>query len=396
MISFNMSDEQAALRDSVRRFAENDLRPAVAEAERADGHVGREAYLALFARSCDFGLHALLLPPDCDGGGATVLDNAIVQEELGAVDVGIGASFNLTMSVPAMIVAGASDALRTRLLREIVAANDHVLAGALNEAEVAGSELFCPTPDASIGIRTRAVRDGDHYVISGTKAGWVSNAGVAKAYLVFARTGPDNAPAMTSTSAFYVPAGLPGVSTSKRTELLGMRTSWHAEVRFDNVLVPVENLLGAPDRGLELMGSASAGMAVGLAASYVGVARAALQLAVEHSGTRMSWGVPIRKHQAVALKLADMAVEVQTARLLVWDAATAVDHGHREAAWKVAAAKTHAVDVAIACSQRCVEIHGALGVARGVGPEKLLRDSWVGYSCDFTRDVLRLQIAEHL
>ncbi len=398
MIELSPSDEQRDMIDVARRFAGERIAPVVEAAETAggNGHVSRRDYLDLYARAAAIGLHALLIPEEYGGAGRSTLDNALVQEELGAVDIGIGASLNLTMSVPALIVAGASDDLRSEVLTAFVEADDHVLAGALNEAGVAGSELFCPDPDPSLGIRTRARRDGDDYLVTGTKAAWVSNAGVAKAYLVFARTGPDDAPAMASTSAFYVPASTPGVSTGARTELLGMRSSFHAEVLLDDVRVPAAHRLGEENRGLELMGAAGAGMAVGLAAGYVGVARRALDLAVGYAGERRSWGVPIGRHQAVALKLADAAVDVQTARLLVWDAALAVDAGDPAAAWKVAAAKTHAVDVAIANAGRAVEVFGASGVARGVGPEKLLRDAWVGYSCDFTRDVLRLQIAGEL
>jgi acyl-CoA dehydrogenase len=137
-------------------------------------------------------------------------------------------------------------------------------------------------------------------------------------------------------------------------------------------------------------------MAVSLAAGFVGLARAALEASVAWADERRSWGRPIRQHQAVSLRLADMAVDLQTARLLVWDAALAVDQGDPAAMWKVPAAKTHAVDVAIANAERAVQIHGATGVSCGAGPERWLRDAWTGWSCDFTRDVLRLQIADAL
>lgn len=392
MIELTPTDEQEAMADTARRFATEQILPVIEAAERTDGHLSRDEYLSLFAKATATGLHALLVPEEHGGAGRTQLDNAIVQEELGVVDAGIGSSLNLTMTMPSMLVAGAAEPRRSEWLRAIVEADDFVLSGALNEPNVAGSELFCPDPDPSIGIRTRARRDGDHWVITGQKAAWVSNAGVARAYLVFARTGPDDAPAMASTSAFLVPADTPGVSTGARTELLGMRASWHAEVMLDDVRVPADHLVGEPDRGLELMGAASAGMAVGLAATFVGVARSAQERAHAYALERHSWGKPIIEHQAVALKLADMRVDTQTARLLVWDAAAAVDRGDPAAMWKVPAAKTHAVDVAIRNAQRAVEVFGANGVARGVGPEKLLRDAWVGYSCDFTRDVLRLQV----
>jgi acyl-CoA dehydrogenase len=390
-----LSPEQLDIQATARRFATDQLRPASDAADRGDGHVGADDFRAIVAAAAGFGLHAMLIPEEFGGAGLTCFDSVVVQEELGAVDVGLAGSLNLLMTMPAMIVAGGDEAQRAVWLRRFVESDGHVLAGALNEPGVAGSDLFCPVDDPAIGIRTTAERVDDGYRINGAKAGWVSNGGVADTYLVFARTAADG-PALTSTSAFLVPADTPGVAAGARTELLGMRSSWHAEVVFDDVVVPVENRLGAEGRGLELMGASSAGMAVALAAGFVGLARTALEISVQWAGARRSWGRPIREHQAVSLRLADMAVDLQTARLMVWDAALAVDAGDPAAMWKVPAAKTHAVDVAIANAERAVQIHGASGVARGVGPERLLRDAWTGWSCDFTRDVLRLQIADTL
>ena len=396
MIDFQLDDEQQMMRDTARTFAAREMAPLVELAEReSGGHVDRASYLAFFRAATEIGLHSMMLPVEYGGTGRSCLDNALVQEELGAVDVGLGSSLGLTMTVPNMIVVGGTEDQKREWLSELVAADDHVLAGALNEPDVAGSELFCPVADPSLGIRTKARRDGGDYVITGAKAGWVTNGGIAKSYLVFARTASDG-PAMATTSAFYVPADTPGLSTGPRTELLGMRSSWHGELFLDDVRVPASRRLGEEHRGLELMGAASAAMAVGLAASFVGVARTAFDLALAYSNERMSWGQPIRRHQAVSLHLADAAVDLQTARLLVWDAAVAVDRNDPAAAWKVAAAKTHAVDVAIANAERAVKLHGAAGVARGIGPEKLLRDAWTGYSCDFTKDVLRLALADAL
>lgn len=392
MIDLTPSDAQHEIRATARRFAEREMAPLVAAAARTGGHVGRNEFRTLVSAANRFGLHAMLIPEQYGGAGLGCVDNVIVHEELGAVDVGLSGALNLITTMPNMIVVGGTDTQREHWLPMLVNSGGHVLAGALNEPNVAGSELFCPIDDPALGLQTRAVRDNDVYVVTGSKAGWVSNGGVADTYLVFARTSTD-APAMATTSAFLVPADTPGLRIGARSELLGMRSSWHAEVVLDDVRVPVANRLGEEGRGLELMGAASAGMAVSLAAGFVGVARTALERSVAWANERRSWGQPIRNHQAVSLKLADMAVDLQTARLLVWDAAFAVDAGDPAAQWKVPAAKTHAVDVAIANAERAVQLHGATGVAVGAGPEQWLRDAWTGWSCDFTRDVLRLQIA---
>lgn len=395
MIELTLSDDQRQIRDTVRRFATGQLQSVATRAAREGGHVDRDDYLTTVRAAASFGLTSLLIPADYGGAGGTAIDNALVQEELGAVDVGLAGSLNLVMTMPAMIVAGGTDEQRQHWLTMLCGPDGHVLAGALNEPDVAGSELFCPIDDPSLGLRTRAHRDGDRYVINGAKAGWVTNGAVAETYLVFARTSFD-APAMVSTSAFLVPASSQGLRVGAPTQMLGMRTASHAEVVLDDVMVPVENRLGEEGRGLELMGGASAGMAVGLAAGFVGLARTALEATLAHTTARHSWGRPIREHQAVALKLAAMAVDVQTARLLVWDAALAVDGADPQARWKVPAAKTRAVEVAIANAQRAVELHGATGVATGAGPEQWLRDAWSGYACDFTGDMLNLQLAAAL
>ncbi len=395
MIDLTPTDAQDEIRATARRFAEREMAPLVAAAARADGHVSRDDFRSLVSSATTFGLHSMLIPEQFGGAGLGCIDNVIVHEELGAVDVGLGGALNLIMTMPNMIAVGGTDEQKDHWLRMLATTDGHVLAGALNEPNVAGSELFCPIDDPTLGLQTMARRDGDDYVINGAKAGWVSNGGVADTYLVFARTSTD-APAMMTTTAFLVPADTPGLQIGARSELLGMRSSWHAEVVLDDVRVRVANRLGEEGRGLELMGAASAGMAVSLAAGFVGLARTALERTVAWSNERESWGQPIRGHQAVSLKLAEMAVDLQTARLLVWDAAVAVDTGDPAAMWKVPAAKTHAVDVAIANAERAVQVHGATGVSVGAGPEQWLRDAWTGWSCDFTRDVLRLQIADTL
>jgi len=395
MIDLTPSDAQEEIRATARRFAEREMAPLVRAASQSDGHVALDDFRDLVRSANGFGLHAMLIPEEYGGAGLGCVDNVIVHEELGAVDVGLGGALNLIMTIPNMIAVGGTPQQRNHWLRMLVESDVHILAGALSEPNVAGSELFCPIDDPTLGLQTRARRDGDHYVINGAKAGWVSNGGAADTYLVFARTSTD-APAMMTTSAFLVPADTPGLQIGARSELLGMRSSWHAEVLLEDVCVPVENRLGDEGRGLELMGAASAGMAVSLAAGFVGLARTALEASVAWSNERQSWGQPIRRHQAVSLKLAEMAVDLQTSRLLVWDAALAVDNDDPAAMWKVPAAKTHAVDVAIRNAERTVQVHGASGVACGVGPEKWLRDAWTGWSCDFTRDVLRLQIADTL
>lgn len=392
-----LGEDRLALRDTVRAFARTQLAAAVAPDGSGNGHLSRETFTELAGRTHELGLTAMLIPEEYGGGGGAVLDAAIALEELGAVDAGFAAGLGLTMTVPSFVLAAGTTEQRARLLPPLARDPEFVLAGALNEPSVAGSELFDPRPASDRGIATRARADGDGYVVDGAKAPWVTNAGVAKAYIVFARTDPDR-PAISGTSAFWVPAGTPGLSVGPRTRLLGLHGGWHADVVLHDVRVAQDALIGPPGDGLGLLQSTTPGMAVGLAAVFVGVAQAALDASLAHTSARHSWGAQLRSHQAVALELADMTVAVRASRLMVRDAARAVDRGAPpgELALSVPAAKVHAVETAIANAQRAVRLHGATGVAVGAGPEKLLRDAWTGYSCDFTGAMLRLAMSEAL
>ncbi|MBV9423114.1 MAG: acyl-CoA dehydrogenase family protein [Solirubrobacterales bacterium] len=396
MIGLTPSEDQRDLQRLAAEFAGRELSPLARRMDAGEhGDEARAAYRAMYAKAAGIGLHALLIAPEHGGSGGTCIDNVLVQEELGAVDVGLAGSLNLCTGMPVMIAAGADEGQRTRWLGELAESRDHVLAGALNEPDVAGSELFCPLPEPSLGVRTTARRDGDGYLISGSKAAFVSNAAVAKAFMVFARTDLEAGP-LEGTSVFYVPADTPGVEVGAPTELLGMRGSWHAEVIFDGARVPAGARLGPEGRGLELMGAGAAPMALGLAAGFVGVARAARDAAVAYASQRTSWGRPLREHQAVGLHLADMEIDLHAARLLVWEAALAVDRRDPAAARLVPAAKAFAVDAAIRNAERAVKVHGGYGVAREYPVEKLLRDAYTGWSCDFTGDMLRLQVSQAL
>jgi alkylation response protein AidB-like acyl-CoA dehydrogenase len=255
---------------------------------------------------------------------------------------------------------------------------------------VAGSNFLCPYPDPKLGIKTFAKREGDYYVINGSKAAFCTNAGVADAYYVMARTDLTKPPFM-STAVFWVPADTPGLSFGKKTEMIGGGAMQQAEVFLDDVRVPVGNRIGGDgDLSNLFVMKTMPYLGTGLAAIYVGLSRAAYEYALDYAKERISWGVPIIQHQAVSLKLADMYVDVQTARLMTWDAAYAVDSGDHLAHVKALAAKTHAVDVAIKVAENAVKILGGYGVTKEYKTAGYLCKAWMGWSCDGTRDMLRL------
>jgi acyl-CoA dehydrogenase len=296
-----------------------------------------------------------------------------------------------------ILVHGGSEAQRKRWLGAFASEPDHILASASSEPDVAGADSFCPLPDPKIGLRSVALREGDRYVINGSKAAFSTNAGAAKSYFVMARTSLD-APAPVSTSLFIIPADAPGLTVGGRHHLIGWKTAMHAEVFLDNVIVPVENRIGEEggNNALFFMKTLPY-LASGLAATYLGLARAAFELAYRYAHERVSWGTPIVNHQAVALKLADMVADLEAARLMVWKLAWAADRGDPQAAGVLSpAAKTFAVDVAIRNAERALKIMGSYGVSEEYDAGRMLNDAWVGDACDGTRDMLRLGIVNAL
>jgi alkylation response protein AidB-like acyl-CoA dehydrogenase len=389
-----LTPEQELLQKTARDFANTDIAPAAAQIDAVahDAITPWEVIKPLFEKGAGLGFTGLLIPEADGGAGGSCLDLCVIMEEIGAVDVAIAANyFSLTASMNLLIARSATPDQKIYMLSEL----SRLWSGALSEPNIAGSDLFCPSSEAGIGVQTSARRVGDQYELHGRKSAFVTNAGIADAYIVMARSDFDKPPSQGMTM-FYVPAGTQGVSYGNRTELIGWKTAHHTEIYLDHVHVPIENRLGEEGQaGMIFAGTPE--VSVGLAACYVGLARAAYEYALDYARQRVSWGKPIVRHQAVALKLADMYVQTQSARLLVWDAASACTRAPMQAATlKAPAAKTAAVDAAIHNAQKAIEILGAYGVTREYRTAKFLSDAWIGYACDFTRDVLRLSMVDFL
>ncbi len=396
MIDFELTEEQLMLQRTAREFSGEHIAPAAARIRNQAGGAGSpwDVVRPVFVRASELGFTNLLLPEEHGGVGGACLDHALVMEEFGAADHGIAATyFNISAVAPLIILHGGTAEQKAKWLPEIAAADDFVLASASSEPDVAGADSFCPLPDPKIGLRSTARREGDTYVLNGSKSGFSTNAGAARAYFVMART-DISLPARQSTAMFYVPAGTPGLTVGARTALNGWETACQAEVMLEDVRIPADHRVGGDESDAGLMFFRILPfLASGFAATFVGLARAALELALAYANERVSWGKPIIEHQAVALKLADMAVDVEAARLMVWRAAAAADRGDpRAGALYAPAAKTMAVDMAIACAERAVKILGSYGITKEYPAARLLNDAWIGDSCDGTRDMLRLNI----
>jgi len=389
MVDLTLSAEQEMLRETARAFAANEIRPAVEAVERKQASavaVARD----LVKKGAGLGFLSLLVPEAYGGLGRPCIDMALLCEELAIGDLGVAADlFSLTATMTQLVAMGGTDEQKRKFLGPIGRGESVILSGALSEPSIAGSDLFFPGGDPAIGVRTQARLQGDRYLLQGAKSAFVTNAGVADWYFVLARTDLTRPLAETLT-IFAVPAGAPGLSFSQNTELIGWEATHHAQLFLDSVEVPVEHRIGEEGGAMRLFGSCSY-MPVCLAACFVGHSRAAFEYAKHYAQERQSWGAPLIRHQAVALKLSDMFAQTHLARLGVWDAAIAADADPFAAATlKAPLAKTAAVDAAIHNAQKAVEILGAYGITREYRAGRMLTDAWVGYACDFTRDMLRL------
>ncbi len=399
MIDFTLTEEQILLQKTARDFAQREIKPVVEEVDKIEFSQCEpwSKFKEVYKHAAKLGFTTMLIPQEYGGGGMGCFEHVLLEEELAAVDLGVAAAyFNLSNTAPMLIITGANEVQREKWLREITDAECYLLASAGNEPNQAGSDALCPYPDPQVGLKTLARRDGEEYIINGVKAAFITNAGIANSYFVTARTDLTKPP-LESTSFFYIPADLPGVSVSKRTELVGWNMAHNAEVRFDNVRIPKECLLGEEGMGVPVFLMRSLPyIGVGFAACYVGLARAAYEYALEYAQSRISWGTPIINHQAVASKIADMYVNQHAARLMVWEAAHCIDSGSPLAAVKSPAAKTFATDAAIQNAEMAVKILGSYGITREYKASKMLNDAWIGWSCDGTNDMLRLHMVNFL
>ncbi len=393
-MDFALSDEQRELQSVGRRFAAAEIAPLAEDVAKHGLQAADERIRAMYARGVELGFTRLMIPQAHGGLGMRCADAVVLFEELACADIAITADyFSLNACMPLVLLRGGTEAQQQHWMRLLTQGDAVIMSGAQSEPNVSGGDLF--SPDPAHGMKTSAVQEGDDWVISGNKSAFVTNAGAADYYLIMARTTPGKAQ-MESVSMFLLDADSPGFTVAPRTELIGWHSTHHSELLLDEVRVPGDRLLGQAGMALPTFAQVPE-MGICLAACFVGLARRAYEYALAYAHERVSWGKPIIEHQAVALKLAQMYIDVQSARLLTRDAASTLESNPMVAGTlKGPAAKTHAVDVAISVSQRAVEILGAYGVAKEYPTGGFLNDAMVGYACDFTREVLQLGMVPFL
>ena len=377
-MDFALSAQHAEIRRSVRDFAEREIAPVADEMERSG-----EFPAEIIRKAAGLGLLGVPYPEEVGGTGLDSLAYAITVEELSRVSgsVGIIVSAHTSLGCAPLFMAGSPDQ-KERFLRPL-ASGAKLGAYGLTEAG-AGSD--------SRGTRTRAQRDGDEWVLNGSKR-FITNAGVAHIYIITAVT--DRNADSGKISAFIVEAGTPGFSIGRMEEKMGLHASNTGELLFDDCRIPADNLLGEEGEGDRLFLRTLDGGRIGIGAMALGLAQAAYEAATAYARQREQFGRPIASFQGVAFKIADMATQIDAARLLVYRAAWLKDRGEPYTT-EAAMAKLFASEAARQVTNDAIQVHGGYGYVAEYRVERYLRDAKLTEIGEGTSEIQRLVIARNL
>ncbi len=375
MIDFSLTDEQKALQQLAREFAQNEIAPRALELDQTG-----EYPFALIKKAHGLGLLNLTMPEEFGGGGLGWLEASIVGEEFAAACAGVTTAVNANELALTPIDIAGSEEQRQKWLTPI--ARDGGLAAFCVTEPGAGSDVSA--------MQTRAVRKGAEYILNGTKH-FITNGSVAHQLTVFAQTDP--AQKHRGISAFVVPADSPGTTRRSMGHKMGHRTSDTAEIVFEDVRVPAANMLGAEGSGFKTAMQTFDVTRIGVGAAGVGVARAALEASLKFTNERKQFGQAIANFQAVQFMLADMAMQIETARLAVYHAAWLTDR-KLPYAFASAIAKAYGSDVAMQVTTDAVQLHGGYGYMSEFKVEKYMRDAKLLQIYEGTNQIQRLVIAK--
>ena len=376
-MEFALSDEQAVLQETARRFAQEEIAPVAAKYD-ASGEFPRE----VIAKAWELGLASTQVPTDYGGVGLSSLDGCIVTEEIAWGCSGICTSIMANDLGLLPIVLAGTDAQKTQWLTPLTE-RFSLIAFCLSEPE-AGSDVA--------GLQLRARKEGEDYVLEGTKC-WITNGGEADFYTVFATLDPSQR--HTGICAFVVGADAPGISSGKKEDKMGQRASDTRVVNFDGVRVPSAQRLGEEGEGFKVAMQTLDRARPPIAAVANGIARRALDESAAYAKERKAFGAPIGNFQAVQFMLADMAKDLEAARLLTYQSAWMVDQGIRASKYS-SFAKCFATDAAMRIATDAVQVFGGNGYTKEYPVEKLMRDAKLMQIYEGTNQIQRLVIARDL
>lgn len=377
-MQFVLTEEQLAVRDAAREFAQRELLPGAIE---RDTHMKYPTEQV--KQMGELGFLGMMVSPDYGGGGLDTLSYVLAMEEISKVDN----SCSVIMSVNNSLVCWGiqeygSEAQKSIYLPKLVT-GEWLGAFCLSEPE-AGSDATAQ--------HTTAVDMGDHYIVNGTK-NWITNGGTSSLHLVMAQT--DRAKGPKGINTLMVERAWPGISLGVKEDKLGIRASDTHSITYTDVRVPKENRIGDDGFGFTYAMRTLEGGRIGIAAQALGIAAGAYERALAYAKEREAFGVPIHKHQAIAFKLADMATEIEAARLLVYRAAWLKDQG-KDYGMASSMAKVYASEVAMRTTTEAVQIHGGYGYVKEYHVERLMRDAKITQIYEGTSEIQRLVIARNI
>ncbi len=378
-MGYILNEEQQEMVALAKEFAEKTLKPVVAECDKTG-----EPPMDVYQQAMEIGFHILEVPEEYGGLGMNYQAIYAVFEELAKVDAGFATGLMASSLALKPVLIGGSDEQKNYFSSFITGERGNGFAAfCLTEAD-AGS-------DAAAG-KTTAVKDGDEYIINGTKC-FITNGGFAQVYVVFAIT--DKEKGVKGISAFIVERDRAGVTVGKEEDKMGIRLSNTTEVVFTDVRVPADHLLGKEGEGFKLAMKTLDLARPGVAAIAVGIAQRATDEAVEYAKTRKTFGKPIIRHQALAFKLADMEISTSTARSAVINAVNAYYSG-KPFSKEAAIAKCYASDISVQVALDAIQILGGYGYSREYPVEKLLRDAKIMQIFEGTNEIQRIVISGNL
>ncbi len=373
---FEETPIQNELRELTRKFAEKELRPIIEEDERVERFRPE-----LINKLGELGLTGIPVPEQFDGAGLGYQEYAATIEELAAVSSAYAISVAVTGLPQVILNTFGNDRQKQKYIPPL-ARGEHIGAFSLSEAS-SGSDAG--------SLRTTAKREGDHYVINGTKL-WTTQGDSANTVLLMARTG---GPGPKGVSSFIIEKGMKGFTTGKRERKMGCHASHTMELLFDNVQVPAENLVGNEGDGFKIAMTALDSGRITIAATALGIARSALEVAINHSKQREQFGKAIAEFQGVSFMLADMGTQLHASRLLVQRAAWLKDQG-KPFSTEAAMAKLFATDMAMSVTTDAVQVLGGSGYTQDFPTERYMREAKVLQIVEGTNQVQRLIIGRAL
>lgn len=377
-MNFQLTEEHDMMRKMIRDFAENQVAPTAAERDEEE-----RFDRSIFEQMAELGLTGIPWPEKYGGAGADYLSYVIAVEELSRVDASVGVTLSAHVSLASWpIYKFGTEEQKQKFLRPL-AEGKKIGAYCLTEPG-SGSD--------SAGMRTTAVRDGDHYILNGSKI-FITNAGEAEIYIVFAVTQPELK--HKGITAFIVEKGMDGFTMGKKEKKLGIRSSPTLAVNFEDVRVPVENRLGEEGQGFKIAMMTLDGGRNGIAAQALGIAQGAFEHALNYAKERNQFGKPIASLQAIQFKLADMATKIEAARLLTYQAAWLEDQGlpYGKAS---AMSKVFAGDIAMEVTTEAVQVFGGYGYTREYPVERFMRDAKITQIYEGTNEIQRVVISNYL